>query len=102
MEIHNPTFFQSLINFYGYFLPLILLTWIAIAILDIEKRDDLRGKNGILWIMVLILFPWIGSLAYVYLGKSQISAPVKNGFFLGGAVILVFILVLSSFVPWYA
>ena len=102
MEIHNPTFFQLVINFYGYFLPLILLTWIAVAIIDIERRDDLKSKTGILWIMGLILFPWVGSLAYVYLGKSRISAPIKNGFFLGGTIALLLMFVVSSILPWYA
>jgi Phospholipase_D-nuclease N-terminal/Short C-terminal domain len=52
------TFFLLLI-----YLPLILV-W-AFALLDIFRRDDIGGGSKALWVAVVILVPFFGTLMYL-------------------------------------
>ena len=52
------TFFLLLI-----FLPLVLV-W-AFALVDIFRRDDIGGGSKALWVAVIILLPFFGTLVYL-------------------------------------
>jgi hypothetical protein len=43
--------------------PLVCL-WIA-AIVDIIGRHDLHGGSKVLWLVVVLIFPWVGVLIYL-------------------------------------
>lgn len=45
------------------FIPL-LLVW-AFAVVDIFRRDDLKGWLKALWVVVVILAPFLGTLIYL-------------------------------------
>lgn len=47
------------------FIPL-LLVWVF-ALLDIFRRDDLSGWMTALWVLAVILAPFIGTLIYLIL-----------------------------------
>lgn len=50
------------------FLPTLL--WI-IALVDILKSNFKESNNKILWVLVVILLPVIGSILYFIIGKNQ-------------------------------
>ncbi|WP_374362131.1 PLDc N-terminal domain-containing protein [Cloacibacterium sp.] len=50
------------------FLPTLL--WI-IALVDILKSNFKDSNNKILWVLVVILLPIIGSILYFIIGKNQ-------------------------------
>ncbi len=50
------------------FLPTLL--WI-IALVDILKSNFKDSNNKILWVLVVILIPVIGSILYFIIGKNQ-------------------------------
>jgi hypothetical protein len=50
------------------FLPTLL--WI-IALVDILKSNFKDSNNKILWVLVVILLPVIGSILYFIIGKNQ-------------------------------
>ncbi len=50
------------------FLPTLL--WI-IALVDILKSNFKDSNNKILWVLVVILLPVIGSVLYFIIGKNQ-------------------------------
>jgi hypothetical protein len=52
------TFFLILI-----FLPLALV-W-AVALVDVFKRDDIGGGSKALWVAVIVLVPFVGTLVYL-------------------------------------
>jgi hypothetical protein len=52
------TFFLFLI-----FLPL-LMVW-TFALVDIFRRDDMRGVQKALWVAVVILLPFVGTIVYL-------------------------------------
>jgi hypothetical protein len=41
-----------------------------VALLDI-LRSDFTGNNKLVWLLAVIFFPWIGSLAYFVFGRQQ-------------------------------
>jgi hypothetical protein len=43
--------------------PLVML-W-AFALVDIFRRNDLRGVSKALWVVVIFVVPWIGVLIYL-------------------------------------
>ena len=47
----------------------VLLFWLW-ALIDI-LRNDFRGNNNIVWILVVLFFPFVGSLLYVLMGSDQ-------------------------------
>jgi len=50
------------------FLPTLL--WI-IALVDVLKSNFKDSNNKILWVLVVILLPVIGSILYFIIGKNQ-------------------------------
>jgi hypothetical protein len=44
----------------------VLWFWLAISVFgDLFRREDLSGWRKVLWLIVVILFPYIGVLAYM-------------------------------------
>lgn len=49
---------------------IVSLILMIIALVDILK-SNFRGNNKIVWIIVVILLPFLGSILYFILGKKQ-------------------------------
>ena len=49
------------------FIPLILV-W-GFAVLDIFRRDDLHGAGKAVWLVVVILLPFLGTVIYLIMRK---------------------------------
>jgi hypothetical protein len=59
-------FFWALIVFYFWF----MLIWIFIRIFaDLFRRRDLSGGMKVVWVLALILLPFLGSLIYLLTRK---------------------------------
>jgi hypothetical protein len=59
-------FFWSLIVFFFWF----MFIWIFIQIFaDIFRRRDLTGTWKVIWILALVLLPFLGSLIYILTRK---------------------------------
>jgi hypothetical protein len=61
--------FLAVTTFWGAFF--LCLIWIPLAILwigaliDVFHRDDLGGGAKALWVVAIIVLPWIGALSYL-------------------------------------
>src|SRR5436190_1590300 len=55
--------FWELLSFFLITVPLVLL-W-CFALFDIFRRHDLGGWAKALWLVVVLLVPWFGTLIYV-------------------------------------
>jgi hypothetical protein len=89
LNIMGVTFASTIggvLGLYAYVLPLVLYAaWVVIAIWEIiTKRDDLGRGVGIGWILVLLVVPFIGVIAYYTFGKSQIPAAYRWVLLVGG------------------
>ncbi|WP_196279235.1 SHOCT domain-containing protein [Catellatospora vulcania] len=58
------------------FIPLLLI-W-AFAIVDIFRRDDLSGWLKALWIVVVILLPFLGTLIYLIFRQPGATAQERR------------------------
>lgn len=56
-----------LILFFFLVLPFALWVWALVDILT----NEFTGNNKILWVLVVILIPLIGLLAYFFVGRKQ-------------------------------
>ncbi len=54
-----------------FFLLLILVVplWI-IALVDVLK-SDFKGNDKLIWLLVVIFLPFVGSLCYFFIGRKQ-------------------------------
>ncbi|MBA4390098.1 MAG: hypothetical protein C0399_04085 [Syntrophus sp. (in: bacteria)] len=50
-------------------LIVVFIPWL-IALIDILK-SDFKGNNKIVWLLAVILIPFIGTIAYFVIGRRQ-------------------------------
>ena len=53
-----------------YVLPIALAVWSLVDILQ-TPEERLRGMPKVLWVLLILLFAYIGPLAYIFAGKSR-------------------------------
>ena len=76
-----------LFGFYLYFLPGVLLAaWVALALWDIARRDDISRARSLVWIAVILLVPFLGVIAYHAVGGSKIPGWLRLAIVAGGIV----------------
>jgi len=51
-----------------YILPFII---VVIALVDIIRNEFNQSRNKLVWIIVVILLPVIGSVLYYFIGRKQ-------------------------------
>ena len=51
----------------GFLIPVVLLIW---ALVDILK-SEFTGSNKLIWVLVVILLPLLGSILYFAIGTKQ-------------------------------
>lgn len=97
MGVTFATTFGAFIGLYAYVLPLVLYAaWVAIAVWEIiTRRDDLSRGAGIGWILVILIVPFLGVIAYYIFGKSQIPAAYRWVLLAGGMGAYLLFLVLG-------
>lgn len=98
-EVQSPSFITLILNFYGYFIPFILLSiWAPLALIDLAQREDVTAKNGAIWTSFIIGLPLVGAGLYHIVGKSQLPVWIRNYLVFGGIALLVIFLVIGSFI----
>jgi len=60
------------------FVPLFLveIALMVIALVDIIRRERVRGGNKVLWILVVVLIGVVGPLVYLLFGREE--APIDS------------------------
>jgi len=87
-EIPLPSGFQIVMSPYGYFLPLMLYAaWSTLAFWDIARRTTLSRGAAIGWMLVVMLVPFVGALAYHLAGGSEIPKSLRAAVVGGGLAI---------------
>jgi hypothetical protein len=54
----------------GIFIFLAVCFLWVIALIDI-LRSDFRGNDKVIWVLVVIFFPFLGSILYFIVGRSR-------------------------------
>ena len=60
------------------FVPLFVIevALMVIALVDVIKRERVRGGNKVLWILVVVLIGVVGPLVYLLFGREE--APIDS------------------------
>jgi len=100
MGVTFATTFGAFIGLYAYVLPLVLYAaWVVIAIWEIiTQRADLGRGVGIVWILAILIVPFLGVIAYYLFGKSRIPAAYRWVLLAGGMGAYLLFLVLGLLV----
>ncbi len=84
---------------YAYFLPFVLYAaWVAIALWDLARRQDLGRGATIGWTAAILVIPFVGVIAYYVVGRSPIPAWQRTTFVAGGFLAYLVILVVGAVV----
>jgi plastocyanin len=79
-----------LIGLYAYVLPLILYSaWVSIALWDLVRQDAVPNRTRVLWMLVVLVVPLAGPIAYFALGRSPIQRSLRVMLVAGGVAIYV-------------
>ncbi len=70
--------FASVVSLLPLFVPLFVIEigLMVIALLDIVKRERVRGGNKVVWILVVVLVGVVGPIAYLLFGRQE--APIDS------------------------
>ncbi len=68
----------SVVRLLPLFVPLFLIEigLMVIALLDIVRRERVRGGNKVVWILVVVLIGVVGPIAYLLFGRQE--APIDS------------------------
>jgi hypothetical protein len=56
------------------FFAWLLFIWIAITVLiDVFRRHDISGWRKALWVVFIVIFPWIGVLVYLVVNHTEMA-----------------------------
>jgi hypothetical protein len=79
-----------LLGLYAYVLPLILYSaWVSIALWDLVRQEAVPNRTRILWMLVVLVVPLLGPIAYYAFGRSPIQRSLRLMLVVGGLAIYV-------------
>lgn len=84
---------------YAYLLPFVLYAaWVAIALWDLVRRDDIDKGGVIGWTAVILLVPFVGVIVYHLFSRSPIPRWQRLTYVLGGLGAYLVILAVGALV----
>jgi Right handed beta helix region/Phospholipase_D-nuclease N-terminal len=90
---------QVIFGLYGYLLPFALFAaWVALALWDLARRDDLGRGATIAWVAVVLVVPFVGVIAYHALGRPKIPGWLRATMIGGGIAAYVLILGIGALI----
>jgi Phospholipase_D-nuclease N-terminal len=90
MSVSLPTSLQMVLGLYAYLLPMLLyVLWSTIALWDLARRDELATARVWMWVFLVFALPFVGALAYLFLGAPKLAPRVKVLALGGGAAYLL-------------
>jgi hypothetical protein len=71
-------------------LPLILYSaWVSIALWDLVRQEAVPNRTRVLWMLVVLVVPLAGPIAYYAFGRSPIQRSLRVMLVVGGLAIYV-------------
>jgi hypothetical protein len=56
------------------FFAWVIFIWIAVVVLiDVFRRDDISGWAKAAWVVLIVIFPWIGVLIYLIVNHNGMN-----------------------------
>ena len=96
MGIPLSSTLTTVLGLYAYVFPLALYAaWIAIAMWDLVRREEVSDRRRIGWMAVVLVVPLLGPIAYFAAGGSAISRAMRVFLVVGGLGIYLAIAALA-------
>ena len=62
-----------LLSIFEFFL-LVAWIWVVVAVIsDVFRSNDLKGAERALWVLGIIIVPWVGVLVYLYIRGDSMA-----------------------------
>ena len=92
--------FQFLLGLYAELLPVALYAaWLSLGFWDLARNEKLSNAAKLLWMVVLVVIPILGPIAYYFFGRSQLSRSFRVMFVIGAPVLY---LAVTGLLVWIA
>ncbi len=67
---------SELLNLLPFLIPLLILELVllVVALIDLAKRERVRGGNKVVWLLVIIFINFIGPIVYLLFGREESRA----------------------------
>jgi plastocyanin len=99
VPILATTAWQLVFGLYGYLLPFALFAaWMSLAIWDLARRDDLGRGATVAWVVVVLVVPFLGVLAYHTLGRPKLPGWLRVAVIGGGIAAYLAILGIGAWI----
>ncbi len=99
VPVSQPGFWQLVMGLWGYLLPVLLLaSWVALAMWDLARREDLSRPATIGWMAAILGVPFLGVIAYHLAGRSLIPGWMRGALVAGGVAIWVLVVAAGALV----
>ncbi len=90
---------QLIFGLYGYMLPFALFAaWMSLAIWDLARRDDLSRGATVAWVVVVLVVPFLGVLAYHALGRPKLPGWLRIAVIGGGIAAYVAVIGVGAWI----
>jgi hypothetical protein len=65
---------ESLVRLLPLLIPLFLIEigLMIVALMDVVRRERVRGGNKVVWILVIVLISMIGPIVYLLFGREEV------------------------------
>lgn len=92
--------FQFLLGLYAELLPIALYAaWLSLGFWDLARNQKLSSSARLIWMIVLIVIPILGPIAYYLFGRSELSRAFRVMFVIGAPVLY---LAVTGLLVWIA
>ena len=92
--LSDVPFLSLFFNFYGYYLPFFLYAvWTPLAIYDLSATSYSSSKVKVLWTLIVILIPLLGSMIYHIFIADKLDVIVRATMIFGGILIFTGVIV---------
>jgi hypothetical protein len=92
--------FQFLLGLYAELLPVaIYAAWLSLGLWDLARNEKLSNTTRLIWMVVLVVIPLLGPIAYYFFGRSELSRSFRVMFVVGAPLLY---LVVTGLLLWIA
>lgn len=92
--------FQFLLGLYAELLPVaIYAAWLSLGFWDLARNERLSNAARLIWMVVLVVIPILGPVAYYFFGRSGLSRSFRVMFVIGAPLLY---LAVTGLLVWIA
>ena len=72
--------FEEIKDMLPWLIPVFILSLslMIIALVDLVKREKVRGNSKVVWVLIIIFINLIGPIVYLVAGRSEESEEVED------------------------